>query len=524
MTLLRQTFQVTLQQDVIFSASAATLGGQAGLDFLPGSVFLGALASQCYADLDADQAWTLFHSGQFKFLDALPLVEQQPSWPLPLSWHHYKGEEVTQDSGLLDNQKVFDAFHAEGNLDNSRQPKQMRNGYITAAGHLCRPNLSQRMKTAIDPKTGRAAEGQLFGYQSLDAGQVYYFEVQAPQEHQALFETIIKKLTGTLRLGRSRSAQYGRVEVKPIQGLDHQPAAITQGTRQLTIWLMSDLALVNTHGQATLQPEPKLLGLPEGSRWLADQSFLRTRSYSPFNAHRRCYDPERQVISRGSVLRFEMPTEISPKTLEASLTLGRFQEQGLGRVAINPQLLATTHPRFAQTPSQKKTEVTSSASVKPPAKSVLAKVLRARLAVQQEGNQADQDARSIFDQLLAALKSARNWQGITPSEPMPDAPGRSQWGRIKELANQHRSEPKVLWQKLATNSDAVITPRSGWQLEIGPSLKLSDRLIGTDKEPGLLAKHQHKDYFPEIVGRLAVLGLSSTWQTAIEGEAIKEAI
>ncbi|MDP5133913.1 MAG: hypothetical protein NWQ54_23760 [Paraglaciecola sp.] len=518
MTLLTQHFQVTLVQDVIFNATAATLGGQTGLDYLPGSVFLGALASKMYSELSADDAWSLFHSGAFRFMDALPLVQQQPTWPMPISWHHFKGETVTTLDKRLHAAKVFDPALPNASQETNRQPKQMRTGYVSAAGHWVKPNLSQRMKTAIDQDTGRAAEGQLFGYQSLDAGQVYYFEIQAPMAHKNLFDRAVKQLSGSLRLGRSRTAQYGQVDIKPVNAFNTRPQSL-QDKKQLTLWLLSDLALTDETGKPCLQPKPEFLGLPEGSIWHADQSFIRTRTYSPFNAHRRCYDLERQVISRGSVLRFTLSQSLSDKHISQLQNIGRFQEQGLGKIAINPKLLSTASPTFEVLATPVKTVNTKTLSEKQVEHSVLVTILQSRVAEQNFGKEAERFAQEIFDELIAALISARNWLGITQNQPLPLAPGRSQWGKIKELASQHRHKSEMLWQQLVSNNDAAIRERSGWELEINPNEKLYQVLVGNpnNNQHGLLHKVKDHKYFAEIIGRLAVLGLTNEWQHAVSG-------
>ena len=105
----RQTFVITLTQDVIVSASSATAGQHQSLDYLPGSLFLGLAASRGYAELNTHEAWTLFHSGSVRFLDALAFIDKEPSYPAPLSLHTYKGERAQQSQGhRLDTQKVFD--------------------------------------------------------------------------------------------------------------------------------------------------------------------------------------------------------------------------------------------------------------------------------------------------------------------------------------------------------------------------------------------------------------------------------
>lgn len=518
---LTQSFQVTLLQDVIFNATAATTGGQAVLDYLPGSVFLGAVAAQLYADLSAEEAWLLFHSGEFRFMDALPLVGSSPAWPIPLSWHHYKGEAVTRQKNRLEPTKIFDPALPGAPQDPQRQPKQMRQGYITSNGDWVKPALSQRMKTAIDQATGRAADAQLFGYQSLDAGQTYYFELKAPANQTKLFEKVVAQLTGQLRLGRSRSAQYGQVEITQMPKWELRPTQVKDDTI-LTLWLLSDLALTQQNGQPGLQPEPHLLGLPADTEWLASQSFIRTRSYSAFNAHRRCYDPERQVICRGSVLRYRLGQPLNENILAQLTSVGSFQEQGLGLVACNPALLANATPTFASTDHHYTASMKAVESDKNQTSivdSVLISVLNARMRDATVAKKVAADSQHIFNQLLVALASARNWQGVNIHHPI-EAPGRSQWGKIKELASQFRHDPAKLWQLLVTNNDAVFRERSGWELEINPTQKLYQLLTNESKDkPGLLVPYKSHPELAEVVGRLAVLCLTPQWQDTVNGTA-----
>lgn len=524
MSQLQQSFKITLQQDVIFNASSATLGGQQGLDYLPGSVFLGALASRCYAELSGDEAWQLFHSGMVRFHDALPLdTHEQPAWPVPLSWHYYKGEEFrSSDRTALDARKIFDpALHVQEPSAESRQPKQMRKGYVSHSGAWVQPRQQLRMKTAIDARQGTAAESQLFGYHSLDAGQTYLFTLEAEPEAAALFEKAVKQLTGTLRLGRSRSAQYGKALSERCEpGQIGSPLPATQASapaQTLTLWLLSDLALQDEHGQATLQPQARYLGLPDTACWDKQHSYIRTRHYSPFNAYRQAYEQERQVISRGSVLRYRLEQPLTPAQLVALHTCGLHTESGLGRVAINPELLAQAQPAFKVRPDSKPSSSTTSDAHLATGSSILIQTLQSRHQAQQSYNTAEQEAQRLFKRLLDALDRARTWKGIPASQTLETAPGRSQWGIIKELASHHRHNPAQLWNTITgqhNGAHAIIGNRSGWELATGPGTNLGQVIT----QDAALLQYTNQRLLADVLGQLAALGLSSKqWQAKVEG-------
>lgn len=506
--------KVTLEQDVILGATGATLGNLDTLDYLPGSVFLGAAASRLYNELTDEEAWRLFHSGAVRFNDALPLAGNKPAWPVPLSWHHVKGEAFKQDAhdGLpatLITSQVFEPGDTE-----QRQPKQLRKGYVTSSGGYCTSSKQLRMKTALDADTGRAAQGQLFGYQSLEAGQVFVLVLEADKADQTLLDKAVANLTGTLRLGRSRSAQYGRVRVERWESASASqltPTAISESSMlNLSLLLLSDLALVDDNGQPSLQPHPGYLGLPEGTEWLSEKSFLRTRRYSPYNAYRRSHDEERQVITRGSVLRYRLPQPLSDaERIALQQGLGVYQSAGLGRVALNPSWLSQKTPRFDDA-------APLSASHPKPAAPQMATPETSRLlrAIQQRAQGSDMDhvaeaAQRLFAVLVAAIDEARVWQGIAATQPV-SAPNRSQWGRIKALANQYRNEPTALRQAFYQGKQAIIRERSGWDLEIGPRTTLAKRII---PEMDALADSD----IVAIVGRLSALGLTQHWEATIQG-------
>lgn len=507
--MLQATFDILLEQPLIISQQAASAGAHQSLDYLPGSVLLGLAASRLYAELDAPSAWTLFHSGQVRFGDALPLDGEAPGFPVPLCWHAYKGEP-TQERGQLLAANLFDPSRMLA--DTSRQPVQLRAGYTTASGRLLTPTRQQTLKTAIAPGTGMAAEGQLFGYEALSAGQRFRFTLSADAGLDAdLWQRLAKSLTGTARLGRSRSAQFGHVRITA-----HAAPALAPGALQdtaLTLWLLSDL-LLEERGQPCLTPHPDQLGLPEGTHWLPEQSFLRSRRYSAYNAYRRHYDSERQVICRGSVLRFDLP---APLTAEQAQSLqqgvGLQIESGLGSVWVNPPLLAEAQPRFSAAP--RRGDAPAQAARKP--HSVLIASLEARQRRRLGEAVAEQLAHQLFSQLCQRIRDARRFAATAEGVPL-EAPGRSQWGHVKQLASHHRNQPARLWDALGAEQGGMLRERSGWELRYGPQ---PGQHLGAWLQAQLQPLSTRPD-FSRVVGNLAVLGLQQAWLDCCAGTESEE--
>ena len=225
-----KSFIVTLLSDVSITADAATVGGHSGLDYLPGSLFLGAAAAEARRR-GIPFSPDLFLSGKVRFLDALPLIDGERGFAIPLCYHRKKGEswEGKESVNLL------------SDLPDG-QAKQWRRGYMNTRGEVLEIGLESRMKTAIDRNFRRSKESQLFGYESIPEGTRFLMSVQADDDKK-LEEAVSYLSRDTLRLGRSRSAEYGavRIEEAPLPGETVQSEDTSEDI--IYIQLMSDTAL-----------------------------------------------------------------------------------------------------------------------------------------------------------------------------------------------------------------------------------------------------------------------------------------
>lgn len=342
--MMRQAFTIELLEDCVFSASAATEGSHESLDRISGAALLGAAAARLYDRLDRRAAYMAFHSGRLRFLDGLPFANGTVGYPVPQPWHHRKTEKAHQQ-GQVDPKKIFNLLHGTIPSDEQRrpaQPKQLRKGYVHLDGGYSTPEHELRLKTAIAAQTGRAAEGQLFGYDALLRGQCFACAIEADADFDpGLFQQVVDALQGTALLGRSRSAEYGKVRVTLTDYPSPTPGPI-DGNR-LTLWLLADLAPCDHSGQPCLDPVLASIGLPEGARIDWSKTFLRSRRYSPWNAHRHGYDWERLVWSAGGVITVELSEPARPELLDRlQAGIGLYREAGLGRVWVNPPLAG--HP------------------------------------------------------------------------------------------------------------------------------------------------------------------------------------
>ena len=346
---------LTLSADAVFSARAATVGGHAGLDQIPGAALLGWAAGQLYGS-GGREAYVRFHSGEVRFSNGFPLIEVvdangkksgKIAFPVPQVLTQKKAERGGVQNGRLApaNLRVYPA-----RFGNGIQPEALKDMHVTADGEVLKRSTGYRMKTAI--ANGRAAEAQLFGYEHLRAGRSFVAFLEADDDvPSALFEQLRRLFDERrLSLGRSRHAEFGgqvfcRVQedageiIWPVPGKPDR-----KDPRRITLWLLSDLAVDDGNGTPSLAPPPELLGLPAG-KFLESDSVIAVRRYAPFNNYLRRAELERSVIAAGSVLRYELNAPAVPSELARAGGIGLHRETGLGRVWINPQMLADDQPR-----------------------------------------------------------------------------------------------------------------------------------------------------------------------------------
>lgn len=471
-------FSLRLTTNTIVSQSTATSGDHQCLDFIPGAALLGVAAGRLYSELPSELCDLLFQSGKVRFTDALPEDSGQLAWPMPLCWHHVKGQEALEagESGYrLNKEAIFDPSRYE--VAEGLQPKQLRSGYVTTCGTVVNIEKDFELKTAIDPETGGAAQSQLFGYQSMRAGQYFQFCVIADDDvDEALLTQLGESLSGPARIGRSRSAQFGQVDIEPLEGAELPDSQDSENDTLLRLWLVSDLALLDESGNPMLTPTAAALGLPSGAEWLAGDSFLRTRSYAPFNAKRRCYDSQRQVISRGSVLVFHLSEPLSSDTKASLQCLGMHQEAGLGQIIVNPALLRSSQPVFS---TAKKPAVQKNQHAPPMPDTVLLRFLGRQVSGAEQGKQVDSYAQVLVAELHRALNNAAAWAGMPEGAVPADAPNRSQWGKVREVALAYEGNPEALRRELFETDHALLRAREGqaaWRLPTGPGEILADRV------------------------------------------------
>lgn len=328
-------FKCTLLTDVVLNMRSATEGSQNTLDFIPGNCFLGIVAGDGGYDNFKENKLEVFHSGKVRFGDAHPAYQRERSLRVPASMYYPK---------LIGKEKLY-IHHLYNREDDKlgtggmpQQLKQCRDGFYAFTkndncGHEIKVRKTFALKSAYDREQRRSEDSQMYGYESINKGSGFYFEVEV--DNDRLAETIKEKLTGIKHIGRSRTAQYGLVNIEPTTF--NKVEGKSQGIGGLvTVYADSRLIFLDDNGQPTFRPTTKQLGIGDTNAVIDwSKSQVRTFQYAPWNGKRQTYDIDRCGIEKGSV--FVIRTNGNAPA--GSYWVGKYLNEGFGHVIYNPSFL-----------------------------------------------------------------------------------------------------------------------------------------------------------------------------------------
>ena len=422
-------FKCHLLSDVIINQKAATVGPQASLDFIPGNNFLGIAANYLYNKYSSDPhtTWLLFHSGKVRFGDAHPLFLKDGiyirSLRIPAAMYYPKLKKPTEECYIYHWINDFESI-----VD--KQIKQCRSGFYAfyqGKGEKIDINKTFAIKSAYDPVNRRSQDQKMYGYESIDKGTLYTFEVACDDDiSESLQQDIIYSLTnGVKRVGRSRTAQYGLIKNEYLENIQFQDIPVNRPVQNIeVIYAESRLIFLDEFGLPTYTPTVQQLGFNNAkSRILWDKSQIRTFQYAPWNSIRQARDPDRCGIEKGSVFviqSFDDPV-ISPFGY-----LGSYQNEGFGKVIYNPIFLSagTNGKSLCCLNDNKPTTDIPNQQVSSPMEKRDNYVLQ-YLVTRMEKEQLEQTVYQLVDDFITTNKSLF----ISSKDDFS-----AQWGQIRSIA------------------------------------------------------------------------------------------
>jgi hypothetical protein len=474
----RYQYTCKLLSDVVISSVTATEGFNPSLDYIPGSKFLGIVAGKLYDDYK-DETLDLFHNGKVRFGNAYPQIEGHTSFPVPFSWFFEKGKGLTEPPIYLHHKLGVEDFNRLAK--DGKQPKQARKGYFTTTGEYLSLDQDFSIRSAYDRSELRAKDSQMFGYFSLPKGSTWTFVVEDDTEQYS--DEIKTVLVGKKRIGRSRSAEYGLVEIDFDKALPIKTGIIPR-SELILIYALSNLCFYDHYGRPTLTPEPAQLGVPEG-KILWEKSQIRSRLYQTWNRYRHNRDGDRMIIEKGSVIAIKHNQSLDTGVFAGGI--GSHKAEGFGQVLINPDFLLSEGIEldFILTKFNKHDESVITQTGAPSAQD--------NTVIEYLGQRKKQKSNAFELEKLVNEFVSNNvlkFQGINPS----------QWGTIRAYA-KHTTNWDVLHDLLfhkdfgalyrgQSESDWRIKDRRGILLKFLIHVPKSDRIAFTLKLAAEMAKRK----------------------------------
>ena len=107
---------------------------------------------------------------------------------------------------------------------------------------------------------------------------------------------------------------------------------------QVQIYADSDLCFLNQYGEYTSRLEPSHFGINQSPDATIDWSLskMNFRKYYPYNGYRGHHDPERIVLTKGSVV---IINGVQPSTIKSTCA-GVHLSESLGHIIVNPTELS----------------------------------------------------------------------------------------------------------------------------------------------------------------------------------------
>ncbi|MBK9984688.1 MAG: hypothetical protein IPP15_20380 [Saprospiraceae bacterium] len=115
----RDLYKITLKEPCLILEGTGTELNVRSLDYIPGNIIRGIIASSLYDMSKPEQTISLFHNATILYHDANLIMDKKRSCKIPSIWQSYKGYT------LSDNNKVFNPL-----LSDTVQEKEIKDNAI----------------------------------------------------------------------------------------------------------------------------------------------------------------------------------------------------------------------------------------------------------------------------------------------------------------------------------------------------------------------------------------------------------
>ncbi len=443
--MIRSLYECTFITDVVLNATAATEGNNSSLDYISGAGFLG-IAAINYANFGIE-AYTIFHSGKVRFGDGHLVSDGKRSLKVPASFFVEKGKKM--DDGILVHHKISNSTKDKLRASGTQIKQQRKEFMVTDNKSLSIVSVSKdyAIKSAYNRETRRSEDAKMYGYEWLVAGAKWQFSVDFDVDTKHLTDQIKEALVGKRHMGRSKTAQFGLVDIRHLGEVSIGTTELTTG-QEIALYAESCLAFVNECGLPTLTPTANDFGVEGTILW--DKCQVLSRTFAPWNQKRFTREADRVCIDKGSVFVIKPTGNVDLNKLSSGV--GLYQNEGFGRVLVNPGFLE------ADQDGKSALHIETKPETKQEPKNDLAKIPM-QLKNQPLINfleSAAREEKSEFD-ILEVVQVF-----IQKNESVYKKIKASQWGSIRERAARANTHEKLMELLFGVYSNGQINTDSGY--------------------------------------------------------------
>ena len=253
-------YQVRLETPLIVAAA------QDGcFDWIPGSTLLGAMAGLYIEEHGLgdtahqnERFRRMFLQDGVQFGNAYPMVDCKIFYPCPRLIKRIKYKDFVTNircNALKPGEKPQSENALVHFCDSAVEVFSPRK---EVRMHHARPK-DRGIGHALGEEAGADHKienpGQLYSYTSLSAGQVFCGTLRGKQNDLLELRRLLEQRKWHVRLGRSRTAEYGRVRIDLCEAQERKKERIQEG-RTYTLWFVSPMILFNEN-QGRYDPDPK---------------------------------------------------------------------------------------------------------------------------------------------------------------------------------------------------------------------------------------------------------------------------
>ncbi len=437
------------------------------LDFIPGNMILGALASRWIkmnAGKTPDETQEfqgLFLSSSTRYLNAYPKMNNSRTWPSPLTLKHIKNHpSLPGPSSAIDplpaitNSLAFVGGNAEdertcarevGKLteETSVQLKKVKPAFMCPETKIrAEIHKSWEMHVAIDHTKRRHADKQLFGYQAISSGAVFESAILFEDDALCKAMLLLLRVSAEFQVGHARSAGYGRVRFNAVEKPEYLESSAKNLAGELRVMLLSDYIPCRSWADPLESLKTDLTEKLDAAIEIVEgKNFCAYREVQGFNSHWRLPRATRMALMKGSVVTLEINSgSVAEAQAKAAVTsgIGGCRNEGYGRIAFNPKMLEENNLEFKILGTSQ--DQTSGIKVTKPSTALT--LLRKR-AIRRIADQAARDFLSD-SAVTAFLKDADPSHRKDLSS--PTKPTNSQLANIRAMVSD-MSKPRDQWVK-----------------------------------------------------------------------------